>query len=75
MKSWFLASQHKFLIFLASYAISFDMMQCLFKNLQKRVRVQEQLLGNCLFGLESTQVLGVGVTKNISFQYIEEAMF
>ena len=40
-----------------------------------RVRVPEQLWGTCLFGLESIKLSKVGLTQNISFQYIVEAMF
>ena len=40
-----------------------------------RVRVPEQLLGTCLFGLESTKLLCVGLTQNISFQNLVEAKF
>ena len=44
-------------------------------ELEKRVRVIEQLSGSCLFGLEITTLLGVGVTQNISCQNIVKAMF
>jgi len=45
------------------------------EELEERVRVPEQLSGTWLFGLESTKLLCVGLTQNISFQYIVEAMF
>ena len=55
--------------------IQFVIMTATTTTVIQRVRVTEHLSDTCLFGLESTKLLCVGLTHNISFKYLAEAMF